>query len=206
MVTGSSFVRRLFAALVACGLSSAALAQTEAPHPYLGPVDTTPVLISVQTANAAASMQWLSLGSTYNNYELVCNGVFPSTNGDAVYIQFGEGATPTWETSSYQWAGFFIVSITSTLNPDVNASDSGVKLTNPGNTLAASVSVRATIYNIPVAGVNKTVSFEAQDFTSDVTTLRYSGAYGGDTNVITAIRVVAGTSNITGTCALYGVR
>jgi hypothetical protein len=163
--------------------------------------------ISTQTASAAASMQWTGLGSTYNTYQLSCNRVFPATNTTTIYIQVGEGGGPTWETSSYQWSVMYMTSNTNTVNGFSNSSDSGVQLVVGSNTLAASSAFEATIFNVPVSGVNKMVTAIPvyADATPNVNFLFLSGGYLGDTNTVTAIRVIASTGNISGTCTLYGV-
>jgi hypothetical protein len=179
------------------------------------PMDSGYHFISTQTASNSASLQWTSLGS-YNTYQIRCTDILPATNATYILLQFGEGGTPTWETanSSYGYSGYWEnASGTSTLE-----SSTGDSITN-GIMVEAQVSnsVSATkngseaiidIANPAGAGAKQAVVHSGGYQVSGGVNLNYigGGAYIADTNAITAIRLIAGSGNITsGTCSLYGM-
>jgi hypothetical protein len=163
------------------------------------------VKISNQTVSAGASIAFTGL-ATYTNYQLACTGVFPATNATTVNLQVGEGGTPTWETSSYFYGRIGIASNSSTVNGVVSESASGVLVVSGNtNTVAASVSFVATIMNVTSTNTTKMVTFMANEFDVHVFPLFGGGAYTGDNNAITAVRIIAASGNISGNCTLYGM-
>ncbi len=83
-------------------LQSAALA-TELQHPW--------ELISTLTASASATLDFEQvLTSTYDEYIFRFVNIHPATNGAHFQAQFGTGATPTWQTSTYTASTHFQVS------------------------------------------------------------------------------------------------
>jgi hypothetical protein len=79
----------------------------------------------------------------------------------------------------------------------------------PGDQSAAEENSEIWIHNIAQTGINKSVTFT----TVYTSTSSYpgnssegGGAYQGDTNAITAIRILYSSSNISaGQCSLYGL-
>ena len=167
--------------------------------------------ISTQTASAGASMQWTGLGSTYNDYVLQCPYVYPATDAVNIYVQLGEGGTPTWQTANYRWEQ---VIVGSGASPTISASsaggtDSGFSVAGGGihNVVSNAASFRAIISNIPSTTYYVSVQMTTADLGNGPTSYIYAGAghFTGDTTAKTAIRVIAASGNETGQCSLWGI-
>lgn len=170
-----------------------------------GSCTTTDILhkISTQTASAAASIQWTGL-ATYNEYQLICHGVFTS-GGAGVKMQFGEGGTPTWQTSSYKWADRYLGS-DAVAGDEASASDAGIQISSStGTAVASPVVIGGTFYGIATSGATKSLVHNSNIYNGGVSyALIGSGVFTGDTNVITALRLLPNSGTISGTCSLYG--
>ena len=170
---------------------------------WVAPVD---VLISTQTASNSASLSWTGLGSSYNTYFLDCS-LIPATNTVAFEIQVGEGGTPTYETSNY-WASAYL-------------TDSGGNTgayTSTGYILASASnrvdnvyggSFQAWISSVPSTATYKMIhglythAYSAGSYSQGGW---FEGFYHGDTNAVTALKVLLSSGNITsGQCSLYGL-
>lgn len=167
-------------------------------------------LISTQTASNSASLSWTGLGTSYNVYELVCSGVVGVNTSATPQLQFGEGATPTWEAANYtdilQESGNG-EAWTATLN---YTGGSAISLTTTGGILninGHTGDFTAKFYNIPSSTLKKKVLWQGQYDQSTATYLEIgSGEYEGDSNAITAIRLILDNGNLnSGTCSLYGM-
>lgn len=165
-------------------------------------------LISTLTADGSlTAFSWTGLGSTYNNYKLICL-VQPSAT-DSFEVQFGEGATPTWKTSGYAI--------------DQVADQSGTPVGFYGNgtvgmylstaSYAAystgTIMLDLTIYGVPggsgiKAGLTGTVSTSGG---AALSSNAVAGQYPGDTTAKTAIRLTTSTADAftAGQCSLYGI-
>ena len=166
-----------------------------------------PVLISTLTASNSASLQWITLGTTYAAYMLVFKGLVPATTGSALLCQIGEGATPTWQTS----VGSYIVNGYSTSGTGATGVNTGYTVTGTTSTTAWVTQGDGVIYiyNIGLTGVFTTFT-STSIFMGSATTANFahlSGAFTGDsTTAKTAIRLIASSGNITsGTASLYGI-
>ena len=180
-----------------------------------GPGSSPITLISTQTASNSASLSWTSLGA-YNTYQIRCTDILPATNATYILLQFGEGATPTWETanSSYGYSGHW-ENASSGNNPESSTVDSitngiAVGVQSPNSVSATKNGSEAIIdiANPAGAGAKQAVVHSGGYQVSGGVNLNYigGGAYIADTNAITAIRLIAGSGNITsGTCSLYGM-
>ena len=124
-------------------------------------------------------------------------------------LQFGEGATPTWETSLYNYALSYLGTGGSTGNT-ISASAAKILLSGGSSNLAGYTQVAdIVIHNIPSStlykSVNGTYGNEGNGGTAFYTG-QVGGQYFGDTNAVTAIRVLYTSGIITsGTCSLYGM-
>jgi hypothetical protein len=202
MVTGSLLVSRLFAALVACGLGSAALAQTEAPHPYYGS------LISTQTASGSAALQFTNLPTaTYSKFFLNCSGVEPATNGVNFVYQVGEGATPTWEAAGYY--GSYLYSFNGSTGASVfsNAGLFSLQLAGSVSNTSSSLTLQLWISNLTSTTDVKPITFISgyEDTGPTHNSASGGGSYANDVNAVTAIRVLFSSGNVAlGACSLYG--
>ena len=106
-----------------------------AAHFYKSGVELTPggagalTLISTQVASNSATIQWTGL-VTYDQLHSSIYGIRPATNNVALYMQFGEGATLTWETAGYAW-GYLVGAMGATsISFASSASDTQMSLTN----------------------------------------------------------------------------
>jgi hypothetical protein len=165
--------------------------------------------ISTQTASSSASLQFTGLGSTYNTLFLNCNGLVPATNSVSLELQYGEGATPTWETANYSFGGRYATQGGSSGNED-GASGSSIGLDGGvSNSAGANISFKAWISNVGSSSLYKQTvaligAYEVSSTFEDW--VAASGTYTGDTNAVTAIRILMSSGNITsGTCSLYGL-
>jgi hypothetical protein len=164
------------------------------------------VLISTQTASTSADLRWTGLGSSYNVYLLTCTDVIPATTSTNLLTQFGEGATPTWETSSYASTanGWNSSGGTNGQNATTGFIWNAIALVNNGD----GVQGIQWIHGIASADhkfVHGT-SASSWDTSGDAGGNTMIGAYKGDANVVTAIRVISSSGNLSsGACSLYGL-
>lgn len=185
------------AALSAIGLAQAAYVPS-----------TGLVLISTQTAAASASLQWTGLGTTYQNYKLLCH-IILATNNQSLLVQVGEGGGPTWQTTGYQTAY-----ITGSAN--TGTIDGGNKSgffhaaggANSGNYLA----IDSMIFGIPSTSASQQLDYKGLMKYKAVNTggtfavEMVSGEFAADSTAKTGVRVISSSGNITaGTCSLYGI-
>jgi hypothetical protein len=176
--------------------------------PGTGPMS----LISTQTASASASLQFTSLPTTYNTYLLNCNALLPATNAVHLQLQFGEGATPTWETASYRYT---VGGATDGSSWGVTTSTSATMIQLDGGTatLTSTASWGGANFQVWISNVAGSTQDKIADWTGgfggntpNLAMTSGAGIYTGDTNAITAFRVQFSSGNITsGTCSLYGV-
>lgn len=148
--------------------------------------------------NTATSLAWAGLAA--NEYDLRCSGIIASNATNTYFVQFGEGGTPTWETSGYIARG-----VTSA-NGVLFAHDAaGAGMEMPPNIAASGTNGLHAIIHISglQSAYNKQFSYTAySDAALEMFTI--TGAYTADANVITAIRLIDTAShNITsGSCTL----
>lgn len=158
-----------------------------------------------QAASSSASLAWTGLAGS--DYRLTCRNIVPATDNVGPYIQFGEGATPTWVTTGYAWArAGTIFSTGGALGSNSSTSDIGIAIGGLGlaNTAGDGLSGSADLYNVN-ATVRHAVAGHVQfRFTGSGDLLAvFGGFYGTDTNPITAVRVILSSGNIsTGSCTL----
>lgn len=167
------------------------------------------MLISTQTASNSASLQWTGLGSNYKYYKLLCTDLTAFT-GNNLYLQFGEGATPTWETSNYDSGGLGFYSNgggSSSFSFGDQQAGTGVRLSNgvSGNASAAML-VDLTIGNLASSLYKNVIGSSNIDYpSSSYYAAEITGAYLGDTTAVTAIRLILDSDTFSGTCSLYGM-
>jgi hypothetical protein len=169
-------------------------------------------LISTLTASSSASLAWTGLTITnLNDYRVVCRTILPATTGVKIWVQLGEGGTPTWETSGYNWGGA-AYSTGGSVTGEGATNDSGFDLTisltmSNGGTIGASAKV--DLIGL-AAGQRHIMTHDSLFAYSSDNTLfipgKATGDYTTDTNAITAIRVIASSGNLaSGTCSLYSI-
>jgi hypothetical protein len=166
-------------------------------------------LISTQTASASPSLQWTGLPTTYNTLFLDCNDIVTGTGN--LELQFGEGATPTWETASYKYS-YSNRGSTNTVGGSASNSAAGIFISGGaynGSNAAQTVTAKVYINNVGDSSFYKQVVGTSTSW--DGAGVFYpwilGGAYAGDHNAITGLKVlVSDASNMTsGQCSLYGM-
>jgi hypothetical protein len=173
-----------------------------------------PALISTQTASSSATLQWTGLGSTYKYYKLFCTDLILSSTSAVLYLQFGEGATPTWKTSSYHYGGIECSAAaagSTGCGGFSSTSATGIIISNGATEVWGSnaESIDVTISNL-ASGLYKNVTGNwAQNVSGgsgDFSLFLVGGQYEGDTTAVTAVRLNPSTGTITsGQCSLYGI-
>jgi hypothetical protein len=101
-----------------------------------------------QTANNSASLAWTGL--VRDKYSIQCSNLVPAAS-EILYLQFGTGAGPTWETSSYEW---FSVYAGASQNPVKSDSTSDIGVAFPGTVDEGSLGINgsATVQGLRQAG------------------------------------------------------
>lgn len=163
-------------------------------------------LISTQTANNSAALQWTGL--TGNEFMLRCSGLIPATGGAALYLQFGEGGGPTWQTANYRWETTQQTSGAGN-NAIVSAADSGIAF-NTSLTLTESgtFDLFGNIYHAQSTAAATEVQFATNGSSNGAANSASIYGHGklADTIAKTGIRVIPSAGNITsGSCSLYQV-
>jgi hypothetical protein len=165
-------------------------------------------LISTQTASVSASLSWTGLGTAFNNYLLNCADIVLSSGTASAGVQFGIGATPTFETSGYAWSGLTVNTVpTLTARGEANTQsffmDFGLQnLNSAGFGLSFSI----TIYNILMTN-SVNLAMSGTGYYSPLTfALFMAGEATASSTPKTAIRLIPTTGTITtGICSLYGI-
>jgi hypothetical protein len=170
------------------------------------------VLISTQTASSSASLQFSgsNWSSSYNTLFLNCNGLTvtgsPST-GAYVQMFVGEGATPTWKTTTNYTTvyieGGSSVSGGSSTATTMWTADSGETSPNP-------VGFKMYLDNVSSSSLYKMATItqtEGTDAGGNPHIYIAESYWNSDTNPVTGLELVAeGTgAAFSGTCSLYGM-
>jgi hypothetical protein len=169
-----------------------------------------PQLISTQTASSSADIEFTNLPTSYNTLFLNCDALLPATASAYPALQVGEGATPTWQTgSNYSYS---ILAYTSVGSNGQNSSNTGTSIPLTWSNDAISnfgYSAKIWIDNPASSAIYKAVNVLStyQNSTSPLFGWTWGGGvYTGDTNAVTALKVLMSSGNITsGQCSLYGM-
>lgn len=186
-------MRQFIAALLLLATGTAASAQLVPPASY-GPGPASPQSSPIQTvpASGTGEIDFIGIGN-YASYRLSCNGLVVSGGGN-IGLQFGEGASfpAGWKATNYIWGLYFIRDngsgnvLTSTGNSDVTQ----IWLTDNAVGNAAVMSFDVTFGSLGIAGIhNASIPSSAQVYSSTGYWVTGGGAYTGDTNPVTAMRV-----------------
>lgn len=158
-------------------------------------------LISTLTASASATLDWTGL-SGYNNYLLVLSGLIFSGN-PTLNIQFGEGAGPTWKTSTYATTAMYGI-------PGNSPAADAATVVNAGISIGVNITLstnpfysRVSLYNLLAGSVSGAV---AQSYTANGAVELAGGVYLNDSAAKTGIRIIPSSGTISsGTATLYGL-
>lgn len=191
-------------AYTAAGTSGQVLTSAGAGAPtWTTPSAGAMTLIATRTASSSASLEWTGL-SGYSIYMLIINNLIPDTNSVTLFMQFGTGAGPTYETSNYDTAWQY-----STSSQSVNAAQ--FHIAGYGNTITSnSQGAWGSIFLNRMSGggypgVVGTTS--GSSFTTGNQNPRaWTGQAGASTTAKTAIKLFYSSGNISsGTASLYGI-
>lgn len=170
-------------------------------------------LISTQTASSSSSLSWTALGSTYVSYFLIVTNLTVSTKYQRIYIQYGTGSSPTWQTSNYTYYGQYNAS--GAVNPFQQTTTPGFDITfgqgstNNSGSLGLGTNVVANIYNISNSSAASISMNGWSQYDSGSGANGSSGTVAGNLYIstpITAIRLVSASGNLaSGTATLYGI-
>src|SRR6266702_1994345 len=143
---------------------------------------------SVTANNTIRFLSFTGLGSTYNNYKLLCYNIVPATT-DYPLIQVGSGAGPTWGTANYIYSALYTNNGNTTIASFNSSNDVGVLLGLQVNSNTQwGISFEATIYNIPSTTLFKHITYTVGMLDSTNTVQQFvegGGAFQGDQLAIT---------------------
>ena len=167
---------------------------------------SAPTQVSNQVASSSASLQWTGL--TGDNYELICNALVPATNATTIYVQFGTGTGPTWQTTGYQQASNWSGNSGTASGGSGSTGTTGFIIYSNTSSTAANGGLLTGRYLF--TGLSKTQrhgmtgsGYAAAASNDPYYHVAISGAYTGSTSAITAIRVIMASGNIaSGDCSL----
>ncbi len=171
-------------------------------------ISSTWEYVSEKYATSTASFEWTGLDqySSYRYWQLQCNELAPA-NVTTFGIQVGQGATPTWQTGAdYTYQNFILsgggpaavqVSGTSTsMLPTANNFDNTQAMNGQFIVMFGDLTApgrKPFMHNIAYqeSGVGSATGFGNMFFT-------------GNTDPITALRVITGSGNFKARCTLMG--
>lgn len=94
--------------------------------------------IAVATAANQATVAFTGLDSSTKLYRLIGRDVIPVTNGSTGRLQFGTGATPTWQTTGAYRYGGYLAGSGGFSTPQSHESDSSLLINSGASNTAAS--------------------------------------------------------------------
>lgn len=179
------------------------------------------VLLQKNTPSAAATSVFDNLlTSVFDSYVINIEGLTVATDQEDISLQVGTGATPTYQTSTYQFTKVGTGASAASLSSETHDAGSDnvtsrIIMTRKngnagavGNAAGESCSGTIRIYNPSSASNYKHVTFDIVYTDSGGNIDHYNG--GGmwkSTTAVTSVRVLTGTGgNMTGTICLYGIR
>jgi hypothetical protein len=163
----------------------------------------TPATNSTNCVNGtAACIYWTGLA--LNEYRIACYGI-TAGSGNKPEFQFGEGSTPTYETASYHWTYAQTHSAGSTQSG--SESDAGILQQGMATSGSAGWSGQFRAHGLQQIGYKTMIGQTVTYVSSTTYATNGAGQYQGDTNAITAIRLVDNQTTPTslsgGYCTLY---
>jgi len=168
------------------------------------------VKISSQDASTSSSVDFTGLDATYDAYLLVITDVVPGTANANMYIRYGTGATPTWETTGYQYHVGSSRANSTTYASLADIAQAQIRATSTlGTTSGYGLSGHLFIHNpASAAEYKKTIGMLCyMDNTNNVLMQSFLTGLRASVTAITAIRFYMSTGNIaSGRFTLYGIK
>jgi hypothetical protein len=160
------------------------------------------VKIAAATASASATVSFSNnLSATYNNYCVLFENVINATDAQSFLLRYGTGGTPTYQTSSY-------VGVTATTNGiDASTYSAASTISFKNATANATIGGHVFVHNVNNANYKCTSSVLVGMGSGPIPTSGgFSGWWGGATTVLTSLRFLFASGNITsGDFTLYGL-
>jgi hypothetical protein len=122
-------------------------------------------------------------GLTGSEYQINCHGM-QGGSGNNIALQFGEGATPTWETGAGSYHLY---------TPLISNSSTGIEINAPPVALTVAGTTAGWLHDLNSTTLNKTMNFLSNNASSGSPFYYYevgNGTYTGDTGAITAVRII----------------
>jgi hypothetical protein len=171
------------------------------------------VLVEQHTASASTALQFTTgITSSYDDYELRCQNLIPTTNGDNFEIRMSTNGGSSYDSSSIYDVLYTNIA-SGSVTPGLNTNQSaGGFLGNISNNANYGVSLVLHLTNPGGSTGYKYYSTEHATYYNSSTSTIYQGVYSGDyrnSTAVNAFEVIPNTNGTntwaSGTCRLYGV-
>ena len=171
--------------------------------------------IESQTASASATIDFTTLGSTYNKFVIDFDGVVAASDTTSLWVLAGTGGTPTWEADAGDYAHTKAMSRGNTevsFSGDTSDTEIELNLANAtwgaGDQANEDISGTLVVYNPHNASAPTHFSWDMVHIAALPAIVKITGGaiFQADT-AVTGIRFQFSSGNITaGTFKLYGIR
>ena len=167
------------------------------------------ILLSVQTANDSAAIDFTGLGTTYRELVFVLSNIDPVTDGAGLQLLVQTGGS-TWQATNYAFHRHDMPTNASTYSAGNATAGTAFLITAP-SAIGLAVTERLSgrvVVSIGAASVKPIQSDVVYANTAGVITgASAKGCWAGGTDAITGIRFQMDNGNISlGTIAMFGVR
>ena len=140
--------------------------------------------------------------TTYPTYRIVIEQLFAATAGDTAQLQVRtSGGT---QTASYYGATAVLKFDTASIFAVLNASNLSAFPLNNGDIGNSADTASSFSLDIARAGINDKARWFGLGMGAEQGKANWFGGYRGATETVTGFKILASTSNITGTVAIYG--
>ncbi len=168
--------------------------------------------ISTGTASSSASIAFTGLSNSYIQYMVVMTNIIPASNAVSLYVQFGTGGTPTYQTSAYYDAQYGRTSGGSVITTNhANAAQALINADSAGSTLStgAGAGLDGVFYisNPSQSSINHQAYWQAEYQGSGTESTSLNGGFEWrGTTAVTAVQFYMSSGNIaSGIFTLYGL-
>lgn len=169
--------------------------------------------ISTASASTSSSLDFTGLDNTYHTYLLYLVSLIPDTNGVALYLRIGTGATPTYQSgaSDYSYCNNIVTAHTA---GNFNGQSTGAShilgtFNTVGTTAGRSLNACFSIFNPSDTASQTHLQGSVvcdRDIDGAMESLDVAGRYNA-TTAVTAVRVLFSSGNIqSGAAYLYGMK
>ncbi len=169
------------------------------------------VLLESHDASNSATLDFVLLNDTYNDYVLKISGLIPASNALDVWLRFASANVPTWDTgNNYRWGrSYWNMAAGAGSTGDGGATSKIVIGASVGTTAGYSFEADIRLYGLRTAGIFKQIRSNGQnliDSDGNLYGLNVVGVWKDNTNKAYGIRLMMSSGNITsGIARLYGI-